>query len=105
MFGAKVRNIVYHCLPQFYYIKMGYEGCTFHGRVILMYVVCKCLVPKTIGPAFIHVRTSGAKMTSLIMTSTDESINTFTDEQRFFTRDHTESNLNSQIIKKMFHNL
>ena len=25
-FGAKIRKIVYPCIPQFYYIKVGYDG-------------------------------------------------------------------------------
>ena len=35
----KYENWVYPCKPQFYYIKVGFCGYTFHGHVFLMYVV------------------------------------------------------------------
>ena len=31
----KLEKYVYICVPQFFYIKVWYEGCTFHGHVIL----------------------------------------------------------------------
>ena len=37
-FGSKLRKIVYPYEPQFYYIKLGFKGYTFHGHVILMFL-------------------------------------------------------------------
>ena len=35
-FRAKIRKKVYHCKPQFYYIKLGVKGCLLHGLVFVM---------------------------------------------------------------------
>ena len=35
-FGAKIREKVYPCKPQFYYIKVGCKGCSLHGLVFVM---------------------------------------------------------------------
>ena len=35
-FEAKIRKIVYPCVLQFYYIKVGYKGATLHGRVLIL---------------------------------------------------------------------
>ena len=37
-FRAKLRKNVYHCKPQFYYIKVGVRGYILHGLVIMMVV-------------------------------------------------------------------
>ena len=38
-FRAKIRKHVYHCKPQFYYIKRGCKVVLTHGHVILMVFV------------------------------------------------------------------
>ena len=40
-FRAKIRNYVYPCKPQFYYIciKVGSKGYKFHGRVCMMGII------------------------------------------------------------------
>ena len=35
-FGTKIRKIGSFCTPQFYYIKAGFKGYTFHGHAFLM---------------------------------------------------------------------
>ena len=35
-FESKIRKQEYPCEPQFYYIKVGYEGVLLHRHVILM---------------------------------------------------------------------
>ena len=36
-FGAKIRKqLAYPCIAQFHYIKVGFEGYTLHGHVIMM---------------------------------------------------------------------
>ena len=35
-FRAKIRKNVYPCTPQFYFIKVGCKGCTFHEHVCMM---------------------------------------------------------------------
>ena len=37
-FEAKIGKNVYPCKPQFYYIKVGYKGCTLHGQISMMFV-------------------------------------------------------------------
>ena len=42
-FRAKIKKNVYPCNPQFFYIKVGCKGYTFHGHVCIM-VYTKCMV-------------------------------------------------------------
>ena len=36
MFWSKKEKLVYPCIPQFFYIKMGFSGDILHGYVFLM---------------------------------------------------------------------
>ena len=43
-FRAKIRNIVYACKPQVYYIAWGVRGIHLHGRIIMMAQMCYCYI-------------------------------------------------------------
>ena len=36
---SKKNRYMYACVPQFYYIKVGFEGYSLHGHVFLMLIV------------------------------------------------------------------